>query len=260
VFWLKKHISLFLMPVPFCLLLLALGLLFARAPGKARIGRYLIVASTVLLLLFSNTFVSIRLLGPLEGRYPAVSEIPPGSAAPDSIAACKFVAVLGAGHTDMPGYSATSQLSTSGLERIVEATRILRAVPEARLIVSGPGDPGRPSHASILASAAESLGISSARIILIDTAWDTEDESFAVAKLAGGSRTALVTSAWHMPRAAHLFRKAGVNFVACPCDFVAREGIQLHWNDFGWDSASLQRSTLAVHEWIGLLWLRLRNA
>jgi len=126
--------------------------------------------------------------------------------------------------------------------------------------VSGPGDPGHPSHAAVLARAAESLGIDPGRITLVDTARDTEDESFAVARLADGGRTALVTSAWHMPRAAHLFRKAGVDFVPCPVDFVSREDIQLGWSDFGWDSESLERSTLAVHEWIGLLWLGLRGA
>ena len=89
---------------------------------------------------------------------------------------------------------------------------------------------------------------------------DTEDEAFAIARLAGGGRIALVTSASHMPRAAHLFRKAGANFVPCPADFEAHRDIHLQWSSFGWDSESLARSTLAFHEWIGLLWLRLRGA
>jgi uncharacterized SAM-binding protein YcdF (DUF218 family) len=160
----------------------------------------------------------------------------------------------------MPGVSATGQLSASGLARIVEAVRILDAVPTARLIVSGPADPGHASHASILAVAAESLGIRPARITLIDSARDTEDESFAVARIVGTARAGLVTSAWHMPRAAHLFRKAGVSFIACPADYISRANMNLSWSDFGWDSESLERSTLAVHEWIGLLWLRLRGA
>jgi uncharacterized SAM-binding protein YcdF (DUF218 family) len=63
-----------------------------------------------------------------------------------------------------------------------------------------------------------------------------------------------------MPRAAHLFRKAGVDFVACPVDFVSRGDGNLQWADLGWDSESLVRSTMAVHEWLGLLWLRVRGA
>lgn len=260
MFWLKKLISFFLMPQPFCLALLALGLFLSRIPRRAILGRRLAIAAAALLLLFSNRFVSTRLLQPLEARYPPVPEISAGLPAPPAIAGCKVVAVLGGGNSDVPGLPATSQLSTSALARIVEAVRILRSLPDARLVVSGPGEPGRPSHASVLAAAAESLGIDASRITLIESARDTEDESHEVARLAAGRRTALVTSAWHMPRAAHLFREAGVDFVPCPADFIARSDLRLHWADLGLDSESLVKSTMAVHEWLGLLWLRLRGA
>jgi uncharacterized SAM-binding protein YcdF (DUF218 family) len=260
VFWLKKLVSAFLMPLPLCLALLACGLVLSRRSRQARLGRLLILGGAALLFIFSNRLVSTCLLRPLEDRYPAIPEIAPGALAPDSISGCRFVVVLGSGHSEMPGVSATSQLSSSGLARIVEAVRILRAVPGARLIVSGPGQAGHPTHASVLALAAESLGIDPARITLVDTARDTEDESFAVHRLVGGARTALITSAWHMPRAAHLFRKAGVNFIPCPSDFAAGGDILMGGNIFGWDIESLERSTRAAHEWIGLLWLRLRGA
>ena len=258
MFWLKKFVSSLIMPLPVSLALLVLGLVLSLIPRRAALGRRLTVGGAVLLLLFSNRFVSACLLRPLEARYPPVPEMAAGIPAP-RIAGCRVVAVLGGGNSDVPGLSATSQLSTSALARVVEAVRILRSLPDARLIVSGPGQPGRPSHAAVLAAAAESLGISPSRITQIDDALDTEDESFAFAKLIGGRRTALVTSAWHMPRAARLFRKAGVDFVPCPADFVARDEATLHWAEIGCDIESLERSTRAVHEWIGLLWLRLRG-
>ena len=259
MFWLKKFVSFWLMPLPLCLALLVSGLLLGRSTRRSGIGRRLMAKAAALLLLFSNKAVSTRLLRPLEDRYPAVPEIVPGAPAPAAIAGCRFVVVLGGGHTDMPGIPATGQLSSSALGRIVEAARLLRVLPAARLVVSGPGEPGRPSHAAVLARAAASLGIDPARIILVDTALDTEDESLAVARLAGRARVALVTSAWHMPRAAALFRSAGVDFTPCPADFVAREDPRFRWGSLSWDSESLERSTLAVHEWIGLLWLRLRG-
>jgi len=259
VFWLKKAISYWLMPLPLCLALLVSGLVLSRLPRRSRLGRGLVGAAVALLLLFSNRAVSVRLLVPLEARYPSVPEVSAGAPLPASIARCRFVVVLGGGHTDMPGIPATGQLSSSALGRIVEATRLLGLLPGARLIVSGPGEPGRPSHASVLARAARSLGIDPERITLVDTALDTEDESHAVARLVGGAPVALVTSAWHMPRAATLFRRAGVDFAPCPADFVARQSPLFHWYDLAWDSESLERSTLAIHEWIGLLWLRLRG-
>jgi uncharacterized SAM-binding protein YcdF (DUF218 family) len=259
VFWLKKFVSFWLMPAPLCMALLVSGLLLVRSARRSRLGRGLLAAGTALLILLSNKAVSNRLLRPLEGRYPAIPEIAAGAPAPAPIAGCRFVVVLGGGHFDMPGLSATGQLSASALGRVVEAVRLLRVLPDARLVVSGPGEPGRPSHAAVLAAAAESLGIDPIRITQIDAARDTEDESLAVSRIAGGARIALVTSAWHMPRAAYLFRRAGVDFVPCPADFVSREGLRLRWIDLSWDSESLERSTRAVHEWIGLLWLRLRG-
>jgi uncharacterized SAM-binding protein YcdF (DUF218 family) len=260
VFGLKKFVSFWLMPLPLCLALLVSGLVLSLSPRRQKAGRALLVLAAALLLLFSNKAVSNGLLRPLEGRYPAVPEVAAGAPAPASIAGCRIVAVLGGGHTDMPALPATGQLSSSALARIVEGARLLRILPGARLVVSGPGEPGRPSHAAVLARAAESLGIDPSRITLIDTALDTEDESLAFARLAGSSRVALVTSAWHMPRAAALFQRTGVDFIPCPADFVARGSLRFHWADLACDSESLERSTLAVHEWVGLLWLRVRGA
>jgi uncharacterized SAM-binding protein YcdF (DUF218 family) len=259
VFWLKKVVSFWLMPLPLSMALLVCGILLARFSRRPKLGGRLVLAAAALLILLSNRLVSTRLLQPLEARYPAVPEFASGAPIPASIASCQFVVVLGGGNGDMPGLSSTSQLSTSSLGRIVEAVRILRVLPAARLVVSGPGELGHRTHAAVLAQAAESLGIDPARIMQIDTAHDTEDESMAMASIAHGGRTALVTSAWHMPRAAGLFRKAGVSFVPCPADFVSRSEEQPAWTDLGWDVESLERSTRAVHEWIGLLWLRLRG-
>ena len=143
MFWLKKFVSFWLMPLPLCLALLVAGLLLSRSPRRSRLGRPLLVLAAALLLLFSNKVVSTRLLRPLEGRFPAVAEVAAGAPAPASIAACRLVAVLGGGHSDLPGIPATSQLSASALGRIVEAVRLLRILPGARLVVSGPGEPGR---------------------------------------------------------------------------------------------------------------------
>lgn len=216
MFGLKKFVAYWLMPLPLCLALLVTGLVLAHTTRRWRAGRRLASLGAALLLLFSNKAVSDGILRPLEDRYPAIPELAAGAPAPAPIAGCRLVVVLGGGHTDMPSLPATGQLSASALGRIVEAARLLRALPGARLVVSGPGVPGRPSHAAVLAQAAVSLGVDPARIAQIDTALDTEDEAFAVARLAGKARVALITSAWHMPRAAALFRRAGVDVAPAP--------------------------------------------
>lgn len=272
LFWLKKFVSFWLMPLPFCLALLVAGLWLTRSARRARpvrqaqgrepaerLGRALLLAGTALLLIFSSSFVSWWLVRPLEAAYPAVPEIRAGQPLPASLAGCRYVVVLGGGNGNSPGLPATSLLSTSAISRITEGVRLLRALPDAKLLVSGPADRRHDSHAVVLARAAESLGIENERIILIDLARDTEDEAQAVRKIAGEAQVALVTSAWHMPRAMALFRHTGLHPVAAPCDYRSHSDDELSWVHFLWDSGSLERSTCAIRERIGYLWIWLRG-
>ena len=77
--------------------------------------------------------------------------------------------------------------------------------------------------------------------------------------IVGSARVALVTSAWHLPRAAALFRRAGVAILPCPSDYSALTNDYFDWNDLTWDAESLTRSTYAVREDIGYLWVWLRG-
>lgn len=262
LFWLKKFVSFWLMPLPLCLTLLVMGLGCLLLTRRTKLGRGLLLLGTVMLMLFSNKFVSTALVRPLEARYPAIPELRAGEPLPADLAACRFVVVLGGGNGHAPGLSATNQMSVSALSRITEAVRLLRVLPSARLIVSGPGDPARPdrpSHAAMLARAAESLGIDRSRALFIEAVRDTEDESLAVKRLVGGEPFALITSAWHMPRTLALFRHAGLAPLPCPADYTARAGDDLQWQDFLWDTESLGRSTWAVRERLGYLWVWLRG-
>ena len=118
---------------------------------------------------------------------------------------------------------------------------------------------GARNTASVLARAASGFGIDPSRIQRIDTALDTEDESHAVRALVGDAPVALVTSAAHMPRAAALFRAAGVRALPCPVDYTGDYNPDFRWNGLNWDADSLGRSTWAVRERLGALWLRLRG-
>jgi uncharacterized SAM-binding protein YcdF (DUF218 family) len=259
LFGLKKFISFWLMPLPFCLTLIASGgglLLVGRRP---RLARRLIALGAGLLLIFSNKTLSLWLVSPLESRYPAIPELRPGDPLPPRLAGCRYVVILGGGNADMVDQPATNTLSNSALGRLVEGVRLLRVLPAAELLVSGPGAPGRPTHAAVLARAAESLGVSPERIRRIEDAHDTEEEAAAVRAIVGTARIALVTSAWHMPRAAGLFRHAGVDLVPCPADYMGRPSPEFHWSDLDWDVGSLDRSTMAVREHIGYLWVWLRG-
>jgi uncharacterized SAM-binding protein YcdF (DUF218 family) len=258
-FWLKKFIAFWLMPLPMCLALLLGGLALVRSKRRSRLGYSLIAASTLLLLLLGNKAVSTALIRPLETVYPAVPELAAGQPVPPALAACRFVAVLGGGHGDTPGLSAVNKLSGSARGRLMEGIRLLRALPDAQLIVSGGGEDGQLTHAAILASAAVSLGVDPARIIRLETARDTEDEAREIHRVVGGAPFALVTSAWHLRRATALMRGAGLHPLPCPSDYAVRPSPGFRVNDYTWDTDSLDRSTKAVYERLGYLWVRLRG-
>lgn len=260
MFWVKKFVSFWLMPLPFCLTLLVAGLWLTFTTRRLRLGRALIAIAVLLLLLFTNRAVSTWLIRPLETVYPPIPEFSAGAPLPDDLAACRAVVVLGGGHGDTPGFAAINKLSTSAQGRLVEAIRLLRALPgDVTLVVSGRGRPGFPSHAAILAQAAISLGVDPARIVRLDTPRDTEEEAAQLRQRLGPERFALVTSAWHLRRATALMRGAGLNPVPCPADYAARPGAQWRWSELLWDTESLGRSTRAIYERIGYAWSRLRG-
>jgi uncharacterized SAM-binding protein YcdF (DUF218 family) len=259
LFWLKKFVGFWLMPLPFCLGAMVLGAVLLLLTSRRTLGRVLLSGGLLLLLLFSNHFVSRLLIRPIETRFAPIPDLTAGAPLPPRLAGCTHVVVLGAGNGYDVGVAANSLLSGAAIARITEAVRLLRVLPQASLIVSGPGVGDRESHASLLARTAVSLGIPRERITLIDSARDTEEESEAVQRIVGGGRVALITSAWHMPRSVALFRHLGLDVVPCPTDFRSHAEDTFHFDDLFWELGALEASTLAVRERIGTLWITLRG-
>lgn len=260
LFWLKKAVSYWLMPLPLGLALMVAGLLLLRSTRWPRAGRRLLVTGVLLLLVLSNKQVGHALLRPLENRYAAQPELAAGTPLPAPLAACRAIVVLGGGHADQAGLSAINRLSAAALSRLAEGVRLARLVPQATLIVSGPRAGHGATHASVLAAAAVSLGFDPRRIVQFDTARDTDDEVQAVKRLLGPNVPfALVTSAWHMPRAMALMGGAGLKPLPCPVDFLARTNGELHAADWMFDLSGLEQSTWAIRERLGLAWAGLQG-
>jgi uncharacterized SAM-binding protein YcdF (DUF218 family) len=75
--------------------------------------------------------------------------------------------------------------------------------------------------------------------------------SKAIVQPKPGERWLLVTSAYHMPRAIGVFRKAGFPVESYPVDWRTR-GAKDALRPFGAMSDELRRTDTAVHEWVGL--------
>ncbi len=73
---------------------------------------------------------------------------------------------------------------------------------------------------------------------------------------AGVRRVLLVTDAVHMPRAEQIFLRAGLEVVPAPTAFKKRGPVTPA--SYIPNAGALKDSHYALHEWIGLLWYRLR--
>jgi uncharacterized SAM-binding protein YcdF (DUF218 family) len=247
---LKKLLGAFLLPFPIALALLLLGLVLLWFTKRQRGGRRLIALSAIVFLAGGYDLMSGALIRPLENAYPALSAAAVQGLTPAPIA----VVVLGSGYRpDATALPPNDRLSTNGLARLIEGVRLIRLLPQARLIVSDGFGQGQA-----LAETATFLGVPHERIVLERRSFDTGDEAALLPPLVGGAPFLLVTSAAHMRRAMSLCRKQGLNPIAAPADFIAGGGT---WSasDLVPQSSGFSRTDHALHEWIGLAWGRLRG-
>lgn len=262
MFVLKKLVASLLMPLSIALIVLWAGWWLTRKPTRNAFGSVLLLLGILTLTLGANKGIGILLIRPLESQYRALPDFEALTDVPPVLKDCRAIIVLGGGHTDTPGLPSTSRLSASALARIVEGCRLASALPHAELWTSGPStsSQGAP-HAALLAEVAVQLGVSKARIRLIESGYDTEGEARAVAVLLGADGPiALVTSAWHMPRAVRLFNHAGIRVVPCPTDFAVRLNPGFNVSDYlGCDLTGLERSQKAIYEYLGLAWAKMRG-
>ena len=250
MFWSKKWLGGLLMPLPFTLMLIVLGLLLLWFTRRQRLGKSLCTLGTLLLLTLSLRPVSVELLRPLEQQYPPF----PASQSVD------FILVLGHGHVSDPTIPLTSQPISNAYARILEAIDIKRRNPQAKLVLSGSvsGDP--ISCAEMYARIAEHYGIPRRDMILIEDAYDTHDEVTRYQGVIGNQVAALVTSASHMPRAMALARQLNLRVIPAPTDYQGRLA-QAPIPSHGYlpQGRYLMYSEMALHEWIGAIWHQWRQ-
>jgi uncharacterized SAM-binding protein YcdF (DUF218 family) len=139
---------------------------------------------------------------------------------------------------------------------LAEAIRLQRLLPESKLLLSGGSNGRATTEAQVLAAAGTSLGAPQDRMVLESQSWDTIDEVRALRALLGKERFVVVTSATHLPRAMAMFKKAGMNPIAAPTDYLAlheASGI-VDWIPHAGAGFVIER---ALHEYLGLFWAKL---
>jgi len=244
VWFLKSLLVALLMPPGNGLLLLGLAGLFRRrrwAFGLAMFG-------ALLLLLQSLPLISGALMASLEERAgPAIQSVDGAGA---------IVVLSGGLSTDAPEYGG----DTAGARTLLRLRygALLAHRYDLPLLVAG----GRPNNATLTEAAV--MADILANEFAVQVRWqETQSRTTAenaalsaeILRAAGIRRVVLVTQAFHMPRAARLFRDAGIEVVPAPTNFTSTGRSSFAPSDFLPQVSAMQNSYYALHEWLGIAWL-----
>ena len=212
---LRKAASLCLMPLG--LVWMGLGVLAVTAWAGRR--HRLAAAAAVLwfgLSLAANVPVGVGLMRLLEAPYAGI----------DPFAQGRFDAVIVLGGGVREDSSGRIVVEGAG-DRAVLAARLYNAGVTPLLVATGPvrrdRDGRRASYPDAVRRLWAGLGVPAAAVLAVEGPRSTSEEIAVTAPLVrqrGWRRVGLVTSAWHLRRALGLCRRAGMDVVPLPADFL----------------------------------------
>lgn len=238
--------SLALPPVINALLILA-GL----ALGARRlIGGLFIILGLASLLLLATPWASHALRQGLE---------PTPLPGPAALRGSQAIVILGGGRDySAPEFGWGDAPTNATWRRLAYGAHLHRGSGLPILVSGGRVHDEHSAEASLMAAALREVFDVPVRWLEGESRNTAENARFSAAMLAGANieRVALVSQAWHLPRASAEFEKAGLTVTAAPTEFASAPPPGLH----GWMPRAyhLHQSTRALHEWLGrgVLWVR----
>ncbi len=244
----SKILGFLLQPSSLAVIAVAVGL-WRMSRTRSRRGGRLAGAGAAYLAIGGLSPLGNALILPLEQRFPPVEVSRLGEIA--------GVIILGGAEDGRISEGRGGLGLNEAAERITEGARLAKLFPQAKIVFTGGvgrlwfgGTPGAGPVARFLTG----MGVSPERIVLEDKSRNTRENAALTRDLlkpASGERWVLVTSAYHMPRAVGVFRRAGFDVLPFPVDFRTK----------GWEDAArpfdglpdgLERVDVAVREWAGL--------
>ncbi len=245
MFYLKKLISALVLPPTGPLLLAWFGLWLTRRHPRS--GRVLVFCALFVLTALSLPPVALGLMQSLE-QFPPISA--------QNLARAQAIVVLGGGnYHGAPEYGGDT-VGRWTLERVRYSAYLQRHTGLPILVTSGAPYGGRPEGETMKEAIERDLGgkVKWAENASRDTA-ENAAYSARILKANGISRIALVSHGWHLPRAAELFARAGLEVIAAPTVFSTESP-----SSFAQalpSAGALLTSSLALHEWLGIFAQRL---
>lgn len=256
----KQIVAALLPPAGLAWVALAAVLVAARGRAVRRVPLWVAAFALIAMLAMQTPWVGSVLIDSIEQRAGPAIDAQAARRLLDGRDAPQAIVVLGGGmRTDLREAPERDFPKARTLERLEAAARLARWT-KLPMALSGGRPPGsRQAEATVMARVLESSYGIRARWSETGSRDTAENASMSAALLQheGIRRILLVTHAYHMARARAEFERAGFVVTPAPTGFLAGRGrpAALAWLP-RLDGAL--RSTLAVHEWTGLLWFELR--
>src|SRR5262245_26125049 len=249
-FTLLKYLTQFAMPPASMAVGLLLGGILALA-GLRRLGALVAALAIAETLVMAFPPVSDALLEPLQAKARA--------AAAGAPACCyEAIVVLGGGVTPAaPPYLMDPDLADAA-DRVWYGARLYHRGVARRIIVSGgsllagSSEPAK-TEAEAMRRFLVDLGVPSEAIVAEGNSMNTLENIRNVRQMVGEARVALVTSAYHMPRALKLARQGNLNVGAFPTDWRLPAEVRPSWENWVPSIAAMAWSSISLREHLALL-------
>ncbi|HQT32090.1 MAG TPA: YdcF family protein [Thiobacillus sp.] len=247
--WLATNlIAAALLPPLLLVLLLTAGLVFHRR--HRRLSMSLILLSTVALYSLSTPWVSGLLLKSLEISTPINADV---------FKEADAIVILGGGRRIDAGEYGGDTLNGISLERLRYAAHLHRSSGLPLLVTGGKPGGGTLAEGRIMQHVLRSeYGLPTRWVEdAALTTWDNARLSARQLKSSQVQRIILVTHAWHLRRAVPLFETQGLSVIPAGIQFssIRLDSVL----DVLPTPAGLRDSTFALHEWLGIVWYKLRS-
>ncbi len=229
-FILKKLLSAILMPLSIGFILGIVGFVFLYRNNYKKAKIFLTI-SFIWIAVMANSGFSKIMINPLNNHHSYLETIPKD---------ISYILLLG------------GDIKTRGWEVL----RLYHKIPNAKIITSGYEGAYDIPEATVNANILIQSGIPKEDIIMHTTPRDTKEEAMIMKDLLGTKPFILVTSSYHMLRSIALFKKEGLNPIPAPTVVLGKKNINFLLMPSGQD---LQRTETAWHEYLGLLWSKLRG-
>ncbi len=246
-FILSKTIGLLTKPLTWLIVLMLLAV-FWRKP---KLKRFSLIASLIILLVFTNPLVINVALKNWEPTPVAIETLP----------TYDIGIVLGGFARYLPG-SDNIELTDAG-DRLWQTVSLYKQGKIKKILISGGGAEETKSEAAAVYDVLIAMGIPNSAILAETNSRNTRENAVfsaeLIAKKHPGATCVLVTSALHMKRSIGCFRKVGLNPDAFPAEHITRYD-KVYWAE--WlrpEPSAFKNWDRIINEWVGIVVYKLQG-